>query len=217
MASKKIAVILSGCGVYDGSEIHESTLTLLAIDKNDAQYQCFAPNINQHHVINHITGEEITESRNVLIESARIARGNIKPLSDLIAEEYDALVIPGGFGAAKNLSDYAFKGDQLQLIEELSQKIGTFHKAQKPIVALCIAPVLIAKTIKNTNLTIGADQNTSNDIISLGAQHSSTSHGEIIIDKENKIITSPCYMLDARISQIEEGINNAIVQLFKMI
>jgi len=214
---KKIAIILSGCGVYDGSEIHEATLTMLAITKQGAQYSCFAPDIQQHHVINHITGNEMEENRNVLIESARIARGNISSLSELSINEFDALVLPGGFGAAKNLSDFAFNGENCTVNKEVADIIKAFHKAKKPIGALCIAPAIIACIINNAQLTIGNDQSTAKIIEDLGSKHQNTSHGEIVYDELNKIITTPCYMLDANIEQIESGAIKLMEKLIEII
>jgi len=213
---KKIAVILSGCGVFDGAEIHESTITLLCIAKAGAEYQCFAPNINQHHVINHITGEEIPQERNVLIESARIARGNIKNLINLEISAFDALILPGGFGVAKNLSNFALVENEMEVIPELSEIIKAFWKAKKPIGAICISPVIIAKTIKKSKLTIGTDEATINAITKMGSEHIKTNHGEIVVDEENKIVTTPCYMLDASIIQIEKGISKLTSKIIEM-
>ncbi len=210
---KKIAVILSGCGVYDGAEIHEATLTLLAIQKSGSTYECFAPNIEQHHVINHLTGEEIKQTRNVLIESARIARGKIKDIAELDVNNFDAIVFPGGFGVAKNLSDFAFKGSDSEVLPIVHDVILAFWKAKKPIGALCISPAIIAKVIPNALVTIGSDVSTKEAIEKMGSKHQITSHGEIVVDTENKIVTTPCYMLDANIAQIEEGANNLISKL----
>lgn len=208
--SKKIAVILSGCGVFDGSEIHESTLTLLAIDKAGAQYQCFAPDILQHHVLNHITGEEMKETRNVLVESARIARGEIKPLSEYNPVDFDALIFPGGFGAAKNLCNYAFDGAECVVNGEVDNAIIKTHEAKKPIGALCISPALIARVIEGVEVTIGQDDNNASTIENMGGRHKKSTHGEVIIDQDNKVVTTPCYMLDARISQVAEGADNVV-------
>ncbi len=210
---KKIAVILSGCGVYDGAEIHEATLTLLAIQKAHSSYKCFAPNIKQHHVINHLTGEKTRQTRNVLEESARIARGNIKDISKLSVKNFDAIVFPGGFGVAKNLSNFAFKGSECEVLSSISEVILAFWKAKKPIGALCISPAIIAKVIPNALLTIGNDNTTKTNIEKMGSRHQNSTHGEVIIDNENKIVTSPCYMLDANIAQIEEGTKNLIEKL----
>ncbi|MCW3788562.1 isoprenoid biosynthesis glyoxalase ElbB [Plebeiibacterium sediminum] len=213
---KKFAVILAGCGVFDGSEIHEATLTLLAIQKKGSEYQCFAPNIDQHHVINHITGEEMQQTRNVLIESARIARGNIKDISELNVDDYDGIIFPGGFGVAKNLSDFAFKGAEIAVLPSVSETILAFWKAKKPIGALCISPAIIAKVIPNATLTIGSDAGTKDAIEKMGAKHKQTTHGEVVTDAENKIVTTPCYMLDANIAQIEEGANNLVDQIHQL-
>jgi enhancing lycopene biosynthesis protein 2 len=207
---KKFAVILAGCGVYDGAEIHEATLTLLAIKKNEADYEIFAPDVPQHHVINHLTGEEMKETRNVLVESARIARGAIKPLSELDVNQFDAVVIPGGFGVAKNLCDFAFKGADCSLNEEVELVLKKFHELRKPIGALCISPVLIAKALGKVQLTIGQDAATAKAVEKLGAKHIPTNHGDVVTDDHNKVFTTPCYMLDADILDIEDGAMNII-------
>lgn len=207
---KKFAIILSGSGVFDGSEIHEATLSMYAISKNGCNYEIFAPNIEQHHVINHITGDIMNERRNVLIESARIARGKIKDIKELNSSDFDALLIPGGFGVAKNLSDFAFKGAECSVISELENVIKHFHENKKPIGALCIAPAVIAKVLGKIEVTIGNDIGTAKAIEAFGASHKSSNHGEVIIDKENKVYTTPCYMLDATISQIGDGANNIV-------
>ena len=199
---KKIAVVLAGNGVFDGAEIHEATLTLLSIARNGAEYQCFAPDINQAHVVNHITGEVMPETRNVLIEAARIARGNIKPLSEYNSSEFDALVFPGGFGVAKNLCTFAFDGVDCKVNSEVEAAIRSTIVAEKPIGALCISPVLIAKVLGDVEVTIGQDKETIDAIETLGATHLKTSHGEIVVDEKYKIVTTPCYMLDATIDQI---------------
>ncbi len=213
---KKFAVVLSGSGVYDGSEIHESTLTMLEIMKNGGEYDIFAPDIDQHHVINHITGEEMTETRNVLIESARIARGNIKDLKAFHSVEYDALIFPGGFGAAKNLSDFAFKGENCTVNPDVESAIRSMIKAEKPIGALCISPVLLAKILGKVQLTIGEDAGTAGAIESMGAVHQKTNHGEVVIDANYKIATTPCYMLDANILEISEGAENIVKAVIKL-
>lgn len=209
-SKKKFAVILAGSGVYDGSEIHEATLAMYAISKNGGEYQTFAPNTNQHHVINHLTGEEMPEKRNVLVESARIARGNVKDLKEFSADDFDAILFPGGFGVAKNLCTFAFQGPDCQVNQDVEKALKTMHKAHKPIGALCIAPALIAKILGKVEVTIGQDEGTATAIESLGATHVNTNHGEIVFDKENKIVTTPCYMLDATIAQIGDGADNVV-------
>lgn len=210
MANKKVAVVLSGCGVFDGAEIHESVLSLLALDRQGAAYQCFAPDIPQHHVINHITGDEMAETRNVLIEASRIARGNIQPLAGFDAAAYDALLLPGGFGAAKNLSTLAFEGPECKVNADLNSAVTAMVAAGKPIGALCIAPAVIAKILEGAKVTIGSDAGTIGAIEAMGGNHQETTHGEVVIDERLKLVTSPCYMLDATISQIADGAENAV-------
>ncbi len=213
---KKIAVVLSGCGVYDGAEIHESTLTMLAIVQQGAEYQCFAPDMDQAHVVNHLTGEEMAEKRNVLVEAARIARGDIKPLSEYNPAEYDAIVFPGGFGAAKNLCTFAFDGPDCSVNSDVETAIRSTVKAEKPVGALCISPAVIAKVLGDVNVTIGQDKETAAAIEKLGATHTTTTHGEIVVDEKYKLVTTPCYMLDATISQIADGANNIVAKILKM-
>jgi enhancing lycopene biosynthesis protein 2 len=210
---KKFAVVLSGCGVFDGAEIHEATLTLLAIAQQGASYEIFAPDIDQYHVINHFTHKEMAEKRNVLVESARIARGKISPLSKFDARHFDAIIFPGGFGAAKNLSTVAFDGADAKVNSDVAVAIRSMHKAGKPIGALCIAPALIAKILGHVEVTIGDDPGTIKAIEKMGGIHVQTSHGEVVVDKKNKIFTTPCYMLDATIVQIYEGAMNVVNEI----
>jgi len=213
----KFAIILSGCGVYDGAEIHESTMAMLAIVRNGGQYDIFAPDVRQHHVINHLNGEEMDEKRNVLIESARIARGNIKPLNEYRAGEYDALIMPGGFGVAKNLCTYAFEGSGFTVDKVVEEALKSTHKAGKPIGALCISPVLLAGVFDGIDVTIGKDSGTASDIEKLGAIHIETGPGEIVIDNKNRIVTNPCYMLDSTIAEIYDGAENVVRAIIEMV
>ncbi|RKD88396.1 isoprenoid biosynthesis glyoxalase ElbB [Mangrovibacterium diazotrophicum] len=213
---KKFAVVLSGCGVYDGAEIHEATLTMLAIAKAGASYTIFAPNINQHHVINHLTGEEMPETRNVLVESARIARGKIQDLKEYNPADFDAIVFPGGFGAAKNLSSLAFDGPNCSVNEDVVKAVKSTAEAGKPIGALCIAPAVIAKILGKVDVTIGNDPGTAGAIEAMGGKHVPATHGEIVIDRNYKVVTTPCYMLDATIDQIETGAKNVIKTILSM-
>jgi len=213
---KQTAIILSGCGVYDGAEIHEAILTMLAIAKQNADYTIFAPDIEQHHVINHLKGEETTEKRNVLVEAARIARGDIKALSDYRVQDFDALFIPGGFGAAKNLSSFAFDGANCTIEKETERAIIETHSAKKPIGALCITPALIAKVLKDVKVTIGQDKATAEAIEQMGSTHANSNHGEVIIDEANKLATTPCYMLDANLVQIADGADNIVKAVLNM-
>lgn len=212
---KKFAVVLSGCGVFDGAEIHEATLTMLAIKKQGAQYEIFAPDISQHHVINHITGEEMDETRNVLIESARIARGQIKDLKQYEPNNYDALIFPGGFGAAKNLCDFAFNGAECTINPDVEKAILKTAGKNKPIGALCISPVIFAKVFGDVEVTIGQDPGTAEAIEKLGATHIKTNHGEVIIDEKNNLYTTPCYMLDANILEIAKGASNIVTAMLE--
>lgn len=216
MSTKKFAVVLSGCGVFDGAEIHEATLSLYAIAKNNAEYDIFAPDIPQHHVINHATGEKIWEERNVLAESARIARGKIQDLKEFKASDFDGLLFPGGFGVAKNLSDWAFKGAGAEIDSEVERSVLDMVKEGKPIGALCIAPVIIAKILKGVEITIGNDEATIQKVQEAGGIHKNTTHGEVIIDKQFKVVTSPCYMLDATILQIAEGAENVVKAMLEL-
>lgn len=212
----KAAIILAGCGVRDGAEIHEAVMTMYAIDKKGGTYHIFAPNVAQHHVINHITGEEMKESRNVLTEAARIARGNISPLTEYRAEEFDALIFPGGFGVAKNLCTYAFDGPDCHVDRVVEEAIRSTHRAGKPIGALCISPVLIARVLGEVTVTIGNDRKTAADIARLGGKHVETKHGEVTVDRKNLIVTAPCYMLDATVSEIAldaDAVINAVMEL----
>ena len=213
---KKFAVILAGNGVYDGAEIHEATLTMLAISRQGAEYQCFAPNINQYHVINHLNGEEMDETRNVLVESARIARGNIKDLKDFDGNNFDALIFPGGFGVAKNLSTVAFEGANATVNLEVEYAIKQMYELKKPIGALCISPTIIAKVLGKVNVTIGQDKETAEVIESFGATHVETDHGDVILDEEKLVFTTPCYMLNATITDIDDGATNVVYAMLEM-
>ncbi|MGE4288728.1 MAG: isoprenoid biosynthesis glyoxalase ElbB [Salinivirgaceae bacterium] len=214
--AKKFALVLSGCGVYDGAEIHEATLSMLAIDKAGCTYQCFAPDREQHHVINHLNGEAMNEKRNVLVESARIARGNIKPLSEYKAYDFDGILFPGGFGAAKNLSDLAFMGADCTVIDEVEQAAMSTYLAGKPIGALCIAPAVLAKIFQGASVTIGNDLSTIETIEKMGSIHEQKSYGEVAIDKQYKLVTTPCYMLKSSISQIEAGATRVVQSMLEL-
>ncbi len=207
---KKFAIILAGSGVYDGAEIHEATLSMLAIMAQGCSYQCFAPDIKQHHVINHLSGEEMDENRNVLVESARIARGNVKNITEFKATDFDVLLMPGGFGVAKNLCDFAFKGANCEVNAEVARVIKQMHQAKKPIGALCISPVVVSKVLGDVKLTLGQDQEAIDNVEKMGSRHIKTNHGEVIVDEKNKIFTTPCYMLDANILEINDGTTNIV-------
>jgi enhancing lycopene biosynthesis protein 2 len=216
MNKKNFAVVLSGCGVYDGAEIHESVMTMLAIDQQSCTYTLFSPDMEQMHVVNHLTGQVTNEKRNVLVESARIARGKIQPLSAYKPNDFDALVFPGGFGVAKNLCTFAVDGPDCKVNPEVEKAVRDTHKAGKPIGALCIAPALISKILGNIEVTIGQDKGTAEALNAMGATHKNTKHGEVTIDVKNKIFTTPCYMLDSTIKQIHEGAFNLIKAIIEL-
>lgn len=219
--TKKIGVLLSGSGVYDGSEIHEATLTLLAIAQRGHQALCMAPNADQHHVINHLDGSEMNEKRNVLTEAARIARGNIADIKNVAVKDLDALAIPGGFGAAKNLNTWALNGPDSTIVPEVQNLIQAVVKAKKPIVAMCMGPTVVAKALEGTGispqLTVGTTQESSPyDIAGIsaglekvGSKSVEKAVGEALLDEQFGIITTPCYMMEADINQIHDGIQKA--------
>lgn len=226
----KIGVLLSGSGVYDGSEIQEAVFTLLAIEENGAEAVCFAPDKEQAHVINHITGEEIEgQTRNVLEESARIARGNIKSINKTSIDDFDALVIPGGFGAAKNLNEWAFKGPDGDIDNAVKMIITDMVRAKKPVAALCMGPTVVAKALQGsgigTKLTVGTDKEDSpyeikeisDGMESLGAMSVVKSVREISVDEENKIVTAPCYMMEANIQEVRKNVKDAIDKLVSLV
>ena len=215
--SKKIAVILSGCGVYDGAEIHESVITLLRLDQRGAQVQCFAPNIAQLHVINHLTGEEMPESRNVLVESARIARGNIKDIREADVEDFDALIVPGGFGAAKNLSNFAVEGAGCTVQPEVLALAEAFAEAGKPVGLICISPALAAKIYgPGVTCTIGNDADTAAAMNKMGATHTDCAVNDIVEDKARKLVSTPAYMLAQSISEAASGINKLVDRVLEL-
>jgi len=217
-AQPRFAVILSGCGVFDGTEIHESVLTLLAIDRLGGVYRCYAPDRDQFHVVNHLTGEPAPgESRNVLVESARIARGKITDLAQFDPEECDALILPGGFGAAKNLCGFAFDGADCTVDPATERAIRLMLAVGKPIGALCIAPALLARVIGDrVDVTIGTDSGTAAAIDKMGAHHCVAGPGEVVVDTAHKIATSPCYMLDSSIATIATGAENTVRALLTL-
>lgn len=213
----KAALVLAGCGVFDGAEIHEAVMTLYAIDKAGDTYQIFAPNVRQHHVINHITGEAMNEARNVLTEAARIARGKIKALTEYRVADFDALIFPGGFGVAKNLCTYAFDGTDCHVDRVVEAAIRDTHRAGKPIGALCISPVLITRVLGDVTVTIGNDPSTASDITAMGGRHETKRHGEVSVDKKNRIVTAPAYMLNATITEIARDAEEVIKAIKEMV
>ncbi|OKP03434.1 isoprenoid biosynthesis glyoxalase ElbB [Xenorhabdus eapokensis] len=215
---KSVAVILSGCGVYDGSEIHESVLTMLSLSRLGAEVSFFSPDELQHHVINHLNGEEKSESRCIMEESARLTRGNIQPLSKVNIDELDALIIPGGFGAAKNLCNFAFKGSDCEINKELLSIVRNMHQQGKPMGFMCIAPVMVSKILgKPIKVTIGNDPATVTQIEKMGGIHVACPVDDIVIDFENKIVTTPAYMLAESLAQAEKGIDKLVRKILEII
>lgn len=208
---KKVGVVLSGCGVYDGAEIHESVLTLLALAKLGAEAVCFAPDKNQADVINHLSGESMSETRNVLIEAARIARGNILPLAQANADELDALIVPGGFGAAKNLSTFASQGSECHVDSALQALAQRMHALGKPLGFMCIAPAMLPKIFDfPLRLTIGTDIDTAEAIEEMGGEHVPCPVDDIVVDEDNKIVTTPAYMVAQNIAEAATGIDKLV-------
>ncbi|MFQ5507717.1 MAG: isoprenoid biosynthesis glyoxalase ElbB [Leptospirillia bacterium] len=210
---KQVGVMLSGCGVYDGAEVHEAVITLLALDRAGAKAVCIAPDVDQAHVINHLTGEEAPETRNTLVEAARIARGQVKNVQDVTARELDALIFPGGFGAAKNLSSFAFKGADCTVHGDVTRLVKQMHQASKPIGAMCISPVLLARIFGGEiqlELTIGSDPETAAAIDHMGGKHVECPVTEIMVDSANKVVTTPAYMCARTISEAATGIEKLV-------
>lgn len=215
--TKKVAVILSGCGHLDGAEIRESVFSLLFLDEAGVEVEIFAPDKNQHHVIDHLKGEETSEKRNVLTEASRIARGDIKPLSELDERAFDALVLPGGFGVAKNCSDLAFEGPTGSVDPEYGKVIQAFHSAEKPIGAICIAPAVVALALKEKapiNLTLGEQQH-EKMITGAGSTYEAKETTEICIDDENNVISTSAYMREDKIARVAEGIKKLVNEVIK--
>ena len=215
----KIGVLLSGCGVMDGSEIHEAVITMLAIDREGMNYLCIAPNKEQSQVINHLTNKPADEKRNILVESARIARGNIKDLSTVDPKDFDAIIMPGGFGAACNLSSFAQEGENAKILPEVEVFLKEAHKLKKPIGAICIAPNILAKVFGNISprLTIGTDESTSKKLELMGAQHINKNADEIVVDEKNLFITTPAYMLAKSPKELEDGIGKLVKKIHEML
>lgn len=214
--SKKVAVVLSGCGYLDGAEINESVFTFLAIDQQNLKCDVFAPDENQHHVVNHLAGSEDDGTRNALLEAARITRGGVRPLKELNPADYGGLVLPGGFGVAKNLSDFAFKGSGATVLPTLKSAIENFHAAGKPIAAICISPAIVASVLgsKGIKVTIGSDRETAAEIEKCGAQHIPCAVQDVVVDSKNKISSTPAFMYDSsRLTDVSKGISSCIEQL----
>jgi len=226
-AANKIAVVLSGCGVYDGTEVHEAAAAVAALSRAGAEVEFFAPDKEMAHTVDHTKGAEMDQTRNVLLESARISRGQIQPLAALTTEGVDALVFPGGFGAAKNLSDFGFKGADMSVDSEVERVLTCFHSEGKPVALCCIAPILAAKVLgeKGVTLTLGGEgeeadwpyQGAIEVAKGFGANMELKEVEEVCVDTDNKIITSPAFMFNGKFHQIQDGVSNMINELMNML
>jgi enhancing lycopene biosynthesis protein 2 len=219
MPRPKIGVLLAGCGVFDGAEIHEAVITLLKLDRAGAEAICMAPNVDQLHVINHLTGEVTGETRNVLIEAARIARGKVRDLATVAPAELDALIITGGFGAAKNLCDFALKGASCSVHPEVARVVRGVHGAGKPVGAECIAPAILARLLgdEGPRLTIGDDPATATALEAMGAHHENCPAHEIVLDRERRLVSTPAYMLAGGIAEAAAGIDKLVAEVLALV
>lgn len=215
---KNVAVMLSGCGVFDGTEIHESVFTLLELEKNGANYQCFAPDIAQAMVVNHLTGDIVeSENRNVLVESARIARGNVKDVKLANAKDFDALIFPGGSGAAKNLSDFADKGADCKVNEDVLNFAKAMADSDKPIGFICISPTMIPQVYgSGIKGTIGNDQQTAHAIEAMGGVHVECPVSEFVVDETRKVVSTPAYMLAGNMLEAYGGIQKLVAKVLEL-
>lgn len=216
---KKIAMVLSGCGVYDGTEIHEAVAMMIALEQARCEFACFAPAMAQRDLVDHLAGKPAEGSREVLVESARIARGKVAPLSSLDPAAFAGLAFPGGFGAAKNLCDFAASGDGMKVHPEVERAMTAFHDAGKPILAVCIAPALVAKVFgaKGCRFTIGNDEGTANALASFGGTHETTGATGVCVDGRLRLVTAPAYMLASGPAEVFAGIGKAVAEFAKML
>ena len=209
---KKFAVILAGCGRKDGSEINEAITLLLSIEQHHCEYQCFAPDRPQTEVIDHLTEKKVTNAkRNILTEAARLARSKILPIEEYNAADYDGLLFSGGYGVAKNLCDYAYKGADMEVQPDVARAIVETREANKPIGGMCIAPVMFAKLLPGVCVTLGNEgTDDADNIRKMGAYHVQTEHGDVCADNELMVFTTPAYMLDATLKDVYDGAYNLI-------
>ncbi|XP_005103393.1 glutamine amidotransferase-like class 1 domain-containing protein 3A, mitochondrial [Aplysia californica] len=221
-----VAVVLAGSGVYDGSEVHEVSAVWVHLSRAGAEVSMFAPDIPQMHTVDHTKGEPSEDGRNVLKESARIARGNVKPISDLQVTNFDAVVFPGGFGAAKNLSSFAVDGTDMKVEPDVERVLKEFHSAQKPIGLCCIAPVLAAKVISGCEVTVGSNEEeggrwpfagTCGAIEAMGAKHVKKNVTEIHTDEANRIVTTPAFMCQTAVHEVFDGIGAMVQKVLTLI
>jgi len=213
---KRVAVLLSGCGNMDGSEIHESVSALIALDSSGWDIVYTAPDIPQKRTVLYTDGKR-SESRNSLQEAARIARGRIRPLTPELADEVDAVVIPGGLGAAMTLCDFAEKGSGCTADPGVAKFIERAHGAGKPIAAMCIAPVLVARCIPGATVTTGTDPKTAKLIEEMGCHHVECSTEEAVTDTEFRIVTTPAYMKAKGPAQVYRGAVRMVEELDKLV
>ena len=217
----KVGVVLAGCGAQDGAEIHESVITLLALDRAGAEVQIMAPDMDQFHVINHFNGDTMEPARNILVESSRIARGNIVPAATVSGDQFDALIFPGGTGMAKNIFDYAMTGPECTVISDIERLVREILEAGKPLGAICIAPVMVAKVLQNMGregkVTGGCDEQITADIQSMGIETVQAGAGEIVVDEENKIVSTPAYVEAKSIKEAAEGIEKLVARVLQLI
>uniref|UniRef100_A0A6J0SS37 Glutamine amidotransferase-like class 1 domain-containing protein 3, mitochondrial isoform X2 n=2 Tax=Pogona vitticeps TaxID=103695 RepID=A0A6J0SS37_9SAUR len=225
MAGRRVALILAGCGVFDGSEIHEASAVLVHLSRAGAEVKIFAPNIEQMHVVDHLKGSPSEEKRNVLVESARLARGNIQDLADLNDGEFDAVIFPGGFGVAKNLCSWAVEGKNCTVNAQVKSTLEAFHNAKKPIGLCCISPVLAAKVFPGCEVTVGQNKNidgrfpdaeTASAIEELGCKHICKDVNEAHVDSTNKIVTTCAFMCKAPLHEIFDGIGAMVTEVLKL-
>ncbi|XP_051486395.1 glutamine amidotransferase-like class 1 domain-containing protein 3, mitochondrial [Apus apus] len=221
---KRVAVVLAGCGVFDGSEIHEASAVLVQLSREGAEAELYAPDVDQMHVVDHMKGQPTQEKRNVLVESARIARGNIKDLAKLYVKGLDALIIPGGFGVAKNLSTWATQGKSCTVCKEVEDVLKAFHAAKKPIGLCCISPVLAAKIFPGCELTVGHDTEceqwpyarTAEALKELGCKHVNKQVSEVHVDVQNRLVTTSAFMCNAPIHQVHDGIGKMVQEVLRL-
>jgi enhancing lycopene biosynthesis protein 2 len=212
-----VGVLLSGCGFQDGAEIHEAVLTLLALDNAGAEAVCMAPDVEQARVVNHLTGKPSAERRNVLVESARIARGRIRDVAGASAADLDALILPGGFGAALNLSDFASKGPAMAVQPAVAALVRAMHAAGKPIGAICIAPAILANLVPGVRLTIGDDAPTASALEKMGGRHETCAVDRVVVDEANKVVSTPAYMLGPWVGSVAKGVTACVDRVLEMI
>jgi enhancing lycopene biosynthesis protein 2 len=216
MPNPNVLLVLSGCGVMDGSEIHESVVALLHLDRHNAKVTFAAPDVAQMHVVNHLTGKPTDESRNVRVEAARIARGNVLDIAKIQGDQFDAVILPGGFGAAKNLCNFATQGADCEVNPHVARVLREAHDAGKPVGLICISPALGAKVFTGCTVTIGTDASTASAIEKMGSRHQNRATNEVCVDEENRIVSTPAYMSAQRIGQVYDGIGKLVDRMVAM-